>query len=103
MNAIPEPRCGGAAVDALLADITRLGLVVRSAEPGDDICDVVDELENAITWLARSESDDLEGLRGKLVVLRQRLEEMLDPEVAGEALTLALVASALRDVERFGR
>lgn len=87
-------------VRALTGTLTRLTIALRTARAEPEVERLTDEIEAVTTCLARAEASEIDEVRGKAVVLRTRLEEILDPEVPGEATTLALVASIIMDLDQ---
>lgn len=87
-------------VRALTSLITRLVLAAHDESSEIERLRMTDEVEAITTCLARAPSRDMDELHAKAVVLRQRMEEVLDEGAPAEALTLALAASLLQDIDR---
>lgn len=87
-------------VRALTGTLTRLGIALSLAEADGEADILIDQIEAITACVTEAQAGDLDELRAKAVVLRHRLEEHLSPSNLSEALTLALAASVVRDMDR---
>ncbi len=87
-------------VRALTGTLTRLGITLSLSDEDTEAGMLVEQIEAITACIADAEASDLHDLRAKTIVLRHRLEEYLSADNLGEALTLALAASLVRDLDR---
>jgi hypothetical protein len=86
-------------VPALLAELAVVQEGLRAASDETALDDATDAAEGLTARLANTPGTGLGCCLGKARVLSERLHDMLDPSVPSEAVTLALVASLLQDLE----
>ena len=87
-------------VRALTGTLTRLGIALSLAEAEREAELLLEQMEAITACVTDAQAGDFDELRAKVAVLRHRLEEHLSPDNPGEALTLALAASLMRDLDR---
>jgi hypothetical protein len=90
----------GRRVRALSGTLTRLNVALALSAGEIETAQLLDQIEAITACLTDAPANDLDDMRAKVSVLRHRLEEQLCPDHAAEALTLALTASVLRDLDR---
>jgi Asp-tRNA(Asn)/Glu-tRNA(Gln) amidotransferase C subunit len=90
----------GKRVRALTGTLTRLGIALALADDEQEADALVEQIEAITACVIDSEAVDLDEVRAKASVLRHRVGEHLSPENPAEALTMALAASVVRDLDR---
>jgi hypothetical protein len=90
----------GRRVRALTGTLTRLGISLTLADGEHEADVLIEQIEAVTACVTESQSADLDEVRAKASVLRQRIGEHLSADIAAEALTLALAASVVRDLDR---
>jgi hypothetical protein len=90
----------GRRVRALTGTLTRLGIALTLADGEREADTLIEQIEAITACVTESHAADLDEVRAKATVLRHRVGEHLSADNAGEALTLALAASVVRDLDR---
>jgi hypothetical protein len=90
----------GRRVRALTSTLTRLGIALSLSERECETGSLIEQMEEITACITEAPANDIDDLRAKAAILRHRLEDQMSPEVTGEALTLALAASLVRDFDR---
>jgi hypothetical protein len=85
-------------VGELFALMRTLRGEAAQAASDDAFEDLLDSMESTALEIAEIRTPSIDSCRQKASLLRERLVDMLDVSVPGEAVTLALVASLMLDL-----
>ncbi|MCC7284163.1 MAG: hypothetical protein IT556_17405 [Acetobacteraceae bacterium] len=99
MTSVVPPHDTPRRLRALVGTLARLGVALSVAGGEAEADMLLDQMEAVTACIADAAANDFDDLRAKLALLGQRLEEQLSVVHPGEALTIALAASLLRDLD----